>query len=71
MRCNRPRSPSALQSFEAWSNRWISTRRAAQGSDQLYLPLDGLAERFPKAFGALLLVLSLAAAVASALLLQR
>ena len=64
-------APRALQAFEAWSNRWISTRRAAQGSDQLYLPLDGLVERYPRVSGALLLVLSLAAVAASALLLQR
>lgn len=65
-------APRALEGFEAWSDRWVSTRQALQGADTMYLPFDRLAERFPRACGVVILGLSLAAAAASVvLLLQR
>jgi hypothetical protein len=62
-------APQALEAFEGWANRWVSTRRALQGGDTMYLPLDSLVERFPRAAGALLAAFSLAAAGASIVLL--
>jgi hypothetical protein len=62
-------APQALEAFEAWSNRWVSTRRALQGGDTMYMPLDSLVERFPRAAGVLLGAFSLAAAGASIVLL--
>lgn len=65
-------APRALESLEAWSNRWVSSRQALQGADTMYVPFDRLAERFPRAFAILLLVLSAAACASSVvLLLQR
>ncbi|HWA39062.1 MAG TPA: hypothetical protein VG873_14490 [Burkholderiales bacterium] len=64
-------APRALETFETWSNRWVSTRKALQGSDTQYLVLDGLVERFPRGAGALLLAFSLAAAAASLVLLAQ
>lgn len=64
-------APSALEAFEAWSNRWISSRQALQGVDTMHLALDRLVEAFPKSAGFLILALSLAGCVASALLLLR
>lgn len=65
-------APHALERFEAWSNRWVSTRQALQGADTMYLPFDRLAERFPRACGIVILGLSLASAASSVvLLLQR
>lgn len=62
-------APRALEGFEAWSNRWVSTRQALQGADTMYMPFDRLAERFPRACGFVILGLSLASAAASAVLL--
>jgi hypothetical protein len=64
-------APQALEAFEGWSNRWVSTRKALQGSDAQYLVLDELVERSPRAAGALLLAFSLAAAAASLVLLAQ
>jgi hypothetical protein len=62
-------APRALASLESLGNRWISSRQLLAGADTMRAPLDSLAERFPRAAGALLLVLSAAAAIASALML--
>jgi len=62
-------APRMLLAFEAWSNTWISSRRALQGADTMYLPLDRLVEQFPRAAALLILALSLAAAASSAVLL--
>ena len=65
-------APRALEGFEAWSNRWVSSRQALQGVDTMYVPFDHLAERFPKACAIFILGLSAAAAASSVvLLLQR
>lgn len=64
-------APGALESFEAWSNRWISSRQALQGGDTMHLALDRLVEAFPRSAGALILVLSLAGCAASIVLLLR
>jgi hypothetical protein len=65
-------APRAMESFEAWSNRWVSSRRALQGADTMYVPFDRLAERFPRGFAILILALSAAACASSVvLLLQR
>ena len=64
-------APRALESFEAWSNRWVSSRQALQGADTMHLALDHLVEAFPKSAGALLLALSLAGCAASVVLLLR
>lgn len=65
-------APRAMESFEAWSNRWVSSRQALQGVDTMYVPLDRLAERFPRASAILILALSAAAGASSVvLLLQR
>lgn len=64
-------APRALEAFEAWSNRWISSRQALHGVDTMHLALDRLVEAFPRTAGALILALSLAGCVASVLLLLR
>lgn len=65
-------APRTLEGFEAWSDRWVSTRQALQGADTMYLPFDRLAERFPRACGIVILGLSLASTAATiVLLLQR
>jgi hypothetical protein len=62
-------TPRALASLESLGNRWVSSRQIVAGADSMRTPLDSLAERFPRAAGALLLVLSAAAAAASTLML--
>ena len=62
-------APYALSALEARTNRWISSRRIAAGADTMYLPLDRLAESSPRAAGVVIGVLSVAAAVASVVLL--
>jgi hypothetical protein len=64
-------APRALEAFEAWSNRWVSSRQALQGADAMHLALDRLVEAFPRSAGVLILALSLAGCAASALLLLR
>jgi hypothetical protein len=65
-------APRALESFETWSNRWVSSRQALQGADTMYVPFDRLAERFPRASAILILALSAAAGASTVvLLLQR
>ena len=63
--------PRALDRFEHWSDRWVSSRRALQGVDSMHLPLDRLVERFPRAAGALVLALSAGGVAASIVLISR
>lgn len=62
-------APRALAALEARTNRWISSRRIVAGADTMYLPLDHLAERFPRAAGVVIAAFSAAAAAASVVLL--
>jgi hypothetical protein len=51
--------PSRLKGFEAWANRWISTRRGTQALDRLYTPVNGLVKHYPRLLGAFILLFSL------------
>jgi hypothetical protein len=63
--------PQAWRAVEARANRWYSSRQMAAGGDDMHVPLDRLAETYPRAAGGLILILSLASAAATALLLSR
>jgi hypothetical protein len=62
-------APRALAALEARSSYWISSRRLTAGADKMYMPLDRMAERFPRAAGATIAALSAAALAASLFLL--
>jgi hypothetical protein len=62
-------APRKLAALESLSGYWISSRRLTMGADKMYLPLDRLAERFPRAAGAVIAALSAAAVAASLVLL--
>ena len=62
-------APRALTALESVGNRWISSRRLVAGGDTMHVPLDRFTEHHPRVAGALIAGLSLAAAVASVLLL--
>jgi hypothetical protein len=62
-------APRALGALESVGNRWISTRRLVAGGDTMHVPLDRFAEHHPRVAGVLIAGLSLAATVASVLLL--
>ncbi len=62
-------APRALGALESLGNRWISSRRMVTGGDKMHLPLDHLAEHYPRAAGAFIAGLSLAATAASVVLL--
>jgi len=64
-------APRALSALESVGNRWISTRHLVMGGDTMHLPLDHLAEHYPRAAGSFITGLSLAAAAASVILLLR
>lgn len=51
--------PSSLKSFEAWSNRWISTRQAARPLAKEYQKLDQLVLAHPLIVGIALVILSI------------
>ena len=67
--------PQAWRAVEARANRWHSSRQFARqfavGGDDMHVPLDRLAQSYPRAVGGLILALSLASAAATALLLSR
>jgi hypothetical protein len=63
--------PRAWGRVEAVANRWYSSRQLTSGGDDMHLPLDRVAGAFPRAAGGAILVLSLASAVACALLLLK
>lgn len=51
--------PSTLKGVEAWSNRWVSTRRATRFLEQSHDPLARLFARWPRVFGLFITVGSL------------
>lgn len=63
--------PRAWRSVEARANRWYSTGNFEGSEDTVYMSLDRVVEAFPRASGGLILALSLATAVGSALLVFR
>jgi hypothetical protein len=63
--------PRAWRSLEAGANRWYSTRELAAAGDAPHHALDRLVQAFPRVSGWIILAMSLAAALASALLLLR
>jgi hypothetical protein len=63
--------PRAWGTLEASANRWHSTRQMMRSGDEMHLGLDRWVERFPRASGALIGVLSTVSAAAFAILLFR
>jgi len=63
--------PRAWRAVEARANRWYSTRQFVPSGDDMHQPLDQLAQTHPRAAGGILLLLSLASALATALMLAR
>ena len=51
--------PSSLKSFEAWSNRWISTRQATRSFSKEYQKLDNLVLSYPRTIGLAIVILSI------------
>jgi hypothetical protein len=62
-------APRKLAALESLSGYWISSRRITAGADRMYLSLDHLAERFPRAAGMAIAALSAIAVAASLILL--
>jgi hypothetical protein len=62
-------SPTAWARVEAWGNRWVSTRRAMAGGDEMIMTLDQWVATFPRASGVLFAALALVPAIAAFLLL--
>jgi len=62
-------SPDALTSIEKHANRWISSRRAMRGADDLNLTLDRLVEAHPVPWGWILVCTTLGAGAYAAALL--
>jgi hypothetical protein len=63
--------PRAWRRVEAQANRWYSTGDLEGSEDTVYLSLERLVERFPRASGAVIAVLSLATALGSGMLVLR
>jgi len=63
--------PRAWRVLEERANRWYSSRRLALGGNDMHVPLERLADMHPRAAGGVILALSIASAVATALLLAR
>jgi hypothetical protein len=63
--------PRAWRSIEARANRWYSTGDLEGSEDTVYLSLERVVEGFPRASGLVILLLSLATAVGSGLLVFR
>ena len=51
--------PSSLKSFEAWANRWISTRQAARPLAKEYKKLDQIVLSHPRIVGFAVVILSI------------
>lgn len=51
--------PSALKPLERWSNRWLATDRAAAALDRRDDRPEGLAQRYPRQLGMVVLVATL------------
>lgn len=63
--------PRAWRAVEERANRWYSSRQLALGGNDMHVPLERLADTYPRAAGGVILALSIASAVATALLLAR
>jgi len=63
--------PRAWRAVEDRANRWYSTRQIATGGDVMHVPLDRMAQTYPRVAGALILVLSLVSTAATTLQLFR
>jgi hypothetical protein len=63
--------PRAWRAVEERANRWYSTRQLTMGGNDMHVPLERMAEVHPRAAGVAILALSIASAVATALLLAR
>lgn len=61
-------SPAAWARAEAWGNRWVSTRRAMAGGDEMNMTLDRWVATFPRTSGVLFAALALVPAIAALLL---
>ena len=61
--------PGAWHAIEARGNRWYSTRQLIAGGDEVHLTLDRWVELFPRAAGAIIIVLSLIPALTGGVLL--
>jgi hypothetical protein len=61
--------PGAWRAVEALGNRWYSTRQLIAGGDSVHLTLDRWVELFPRAAGAIIVVLSLVPALTAGVLL--
>ena len=55
--------PSSLKSFEAWANRWISTRQATRPLAKEYQKLDQLVLSHPRFVGIAVVILSIYSAI--------
>lgn len=63
--------PRAWRALEERANRWYSTAQLELAGDAVYMSLDRAVEAHPRAAGGVIFVLSLAATLASGLLLWR
>ena len=61
--------PKAWAALEARADHWYSTRQLTMGGDDMHIGLDRWVARFPRAAGAVIVVLSLIPGATSALLL--
>jgi hypothetical protein len=61
--------PAAWRRFEAWGNRWLSTRRAVAGGDAMHFPLERWVESSPRSAGGILTALSVVSLLAFGVLI--
>jgi uncharacterized protein YjeT (DUF2065 family) len=61
--------PQAWRRVEARANQWYSTRQLEVAGDALHPSLDRIVEGFPRASGAVILVMSAIATLSSAMML--
>lgn len=61
--------PDALRALESRANRWVSTRQIGQDAETMHLTLDRWVEAHPRVAGAIICIISLVAAVESAIML--
>jgi hypothetical protein len=61
--------PRAWAALEVRANYWYSTRQMVSGGDDMHLTLDRWVARFPRAAGAIIIVLAMIPTVTSSILL--
>jgi hypothetical protein len=61
--------PHAWRRFQAWGNRWVSTRRVVASCEAMHLPLERWVESSPRSAGGVLTVLSAVSLVAFGVLI--